>query len=74
MQKKISEAEKRHQALEVEKDDGANEDLNQSIQCIDKARSLEGEVTALRTAKASIVCRLGFSRAKYDKMKTNLPF
>ena len=52
----------------------ANEELTQSIQFIDEARGLEDEIIALRTTKALIDCRLGFLKAKYDKMKDNLPF
>ena len=52
----------------------ANEELTQSVQFIDEARGLEDEITTLRTTKASIDCRLGFLKEKYDKIKDNLPF
>ena len=52
----------------------ANEELTQSVKFIDEARGLEDELITLRTTKASIDCRLGFLKAKYDKMKDTFPF
>ncbi|XP_050888840.1 protein bfr2-like [Lathyrus oleraceus] len=74
LQKKISDAKAKQAAIQGLDNTEADDLAKQSVDHVEKATAMNGDIARLRGVQAAVQYKIGLAKKKYDRMRAIIPF